>query len=181
VSRRLTLAREREMLAEIRETLRLVPRDEYERWLRDRIGVAGLDQLQAAAQDTQRRVARDSVALGLRDAHWRPDTFGPEVLAGLRRCLAASPCEHAFAGGRPLIAILAARVITCEDCAGRFRGPLVAARRGIAVGDDRLCDFCLTEPADNYFRPVEVAAGPARLVGEMCSECFERAAEGARR
>jgi hypothetical protein len=172
---RLTLADEREMLDEVRRW-KLVPNREYERLLGEQFGTAYLDQLRAAAAETDgRRHALAGGPFRLRHhAAARPVELAPMLMAGVLRCLAASHCEHAPRADRPLVAVLAARVVACDACLDRFRGPIAAADERNASGVDRLCDFCLSEPEDNFFYPTAIPFGPTMVFGDMCRECQGR-------
>lgn len=185
-SRRLTLAEERELNANVIEAvaaLEAMPRAEYERWLRERYGVAKLDQMQAASAET----IRDVLAIGAANPHVYPyyhstnsRAFGALLYAGVVRCSAQSRCEHVADGGRPLTCALAARVIACERCLPRFRGAIIASLRRNVTGQDRLCDLCLREPANDKFRPIIAHYGPVQVGGDVCDECWSLAQEDAR-
>jgi hypothetical protein len=179
--RRLTLAEERAIVAKAREFPRLSPAD-CEELYRELFGIAALEQLKAAAAETERNV----LALGGRPPyiHHQETTsweLGMLLWAGVIRCLKQSACEHATPrGGHPVTAILVARVIACDRCLPRYKGAIVAAHRRNLTGEDRLCDLCLEEPANSSYRPFIAHYGAARVVGDYCDECHALGEEEAR-
>lgn len=178
--RRLTLEQERHIVARARRISRLSPAD-CEELYRELFGIAALDQLRAAAAETE----RDVLALGgmppyLHHQETSSWELGMLLWAGVVRCLKQSACEHATPrGGHPVTAILVARVIACDRCLPRFKGAIVAAHRRNATGADRLCDLCLEEPANNSYRPFIAHYGAAKVAGDYCDACWALGQEDA--
>jgi len=134
---------------------------------------------------------RDQHIAAVRDAHDRTLNlgrlrgFGPErsvlptprlaalILGAVLRCVAGHHCAHASGTPtRPLTLAHAARVATCDDCAPRFRGPLVAADR--RAGTDQECDLCLRDqPPGAPFWPHVLHVGPSILALDVCAACHE--------
>ena len=164
------------MLAELRTLVPDEAAQEEVRQFRERIGVARLDQMWAAAAETADVVERALETGQFERLLLRPSIPRPValvLLAGVLRCLAASHCEHTW-GDRPLVAVLAARVIACDPCLPRYRGALVAQSQRVRAGADQVCDFCLEEqPPGETFRPVLTNYGPVRMFGDMCESCHE--------
>jgi hypothetical protein len=141
VNRPLTITEERQMLAELREHVRTVDQAEYDSAVSDQLGVAALDQLRAATADARNRIPLLKEFLGLKFEHTTSTESGLAVmlLAGTLRCFAGGHCEHAVAGGHPVYALLAARVVGCRGCLLQFRDRIAAADRRSTdrVGDGR--------------------------------------------
>jgi hypothetical protein len=172
--RRLTLDEEREMLAEVRNW-RHVSEEEYRQFLEERIGTARSDQIQAASAEAEKRIAAFAEEAAFPLVEVESFELASMLVAGVLRCLAASSCEHAVRGDRPLVVVLAARVIACDPCLLRFRGAIAASDQRVVAGHDRLCDLCLEEPEDGFFFPTAVAFGPAKVCADVCGSCQRRA------
>ena len=179
MSRRPTLNQERRFLTRLRQTAQEAPQSAIDRILIERLGVAAADQVKAASVEAERVLAPEVQARfdlphkGLVESL----DMKAAVLAALIRCFAGAHCEHALTGGRPLLAFPGARVITCRHCLLRFCRQLAAAddRNARRAGEGRLCDFCLEEPADFWFRTSSVHYGPALVIGDMCLACCQQA------
>jgi hypothetical protein len=176
----LTLVAKRKMLADILNTTRTLPGVDSERLLHEQHGGDWYDQHRATVAEARVVTDRATEVPNTKYANKR-GIYTREgkamVLAAVMRCLAHSRCEHATGGGRPLIAALAARVITCDACFPRFRGAIAAHDHLGAAGTNSMCDFCLEERTS--FHPSLVHFGPVRVIGDMCDECYAAAGDQA--
>ena len=179
--RRQTLEWERAIVAKARRIPRLAPA-ECEALYEELFGVAALDQHRAASAETLQSVrALRGTPPYIHERETTAWPLGMLLYAGVARCLVQSRCEHADPrGGHPVTAVLVARVIACDRCLPRYRGAVAAALGRNASGADRLCDLCLEEPPDNHFRPFVAHYGPAKVVGDVCDECWSLGQEDAR-
>jgi hypothetical protein len=170
----LTLEQEREMLAQLRDDLKLVAPETHEEILKTRNGVAWFDQYKTATAETKKTEPffkpKGRVMVKSRE-------FSAMNLAGVLRCFAAAPCKHASKGDRPLFAFLAARVISCRQCILTFHAELRAQDARVRDGADTVCDYCLREASDFY--ETQIAFGPTTLIGDMCDACWNLAAQKA--
>jgi len=134
--------------------------------------VAYADQVRAAADEAETTLLHKlGPALGLENHVQIPvETALPLVLGGVLRCMAHSHCQHARTGTVPLYAFLAARVIACKRCLGRYTGALVAAEQRNRHGDRR-CDFCLDWSEDGSFTLSGTHFGPVQIFGDACDTC----------
>jgi hypothetical protein len=174
----LSLDRERRMLAAFHAIdWSTIDPDALRRLLREYAGLALADQIDAAGIETGKLIRELGVRIGWKTAESRSLVTVVACIAGVARCLDGHRCQHAARGDRPLTAMLAARVIACDSCLLRFAGAIAASDRRAMNGDDRLCDFCLTEAV--RFRPTVVHLGPCRVVGDMCTRCIGADTEGA--
>lgn len=171
-----TLDQDRRQVSEVLamfETHGAIEWDEWLRMLTERYGVAPVDQLKAASAEAHQRAIIRSERDMQRLPHQttvREPRFQIMLYAGVLRCLANHACEHAVAGLRPLGGMLAARVLTCDECYMRGLFGDVLARHDAAIDDDRVCDVCLVGSQET-FHAFRVAWGPAVLMGDMCPSC----------
>lgn len=143
---------------------------EVQHAVRAMLGVHGADQIEAASAETLMMMAKHE-GEGEKVLARRGDV-APMMIAAVMRCVARHHCEHALDGKRPLVAFLAARVIACERCLLKYERVLAEHDVQVRAGGDLLCDFCLEDQEDGYFRPTIVPYGPARLFGDMCDACY---------
>lgn len=103
-------------------------------------------------------------------SEWATDTTAM-MLAGLSRCYGMR-CEHATATPRPLIVLLAARVITCLPCMPDLLPFMEALDAGILPNEGaRKCDFCLCEADTFYFSRMQF--GMYAITGDACIACHQ--------
>src|SRR5207253_2876816 len=127
-----------------------------------------LDQLQAAARETEEQAGAAGVFLRLvqPDRNWRQMRRGPTdeqqvyLTAALLGCL---PCVHLrWSGPQPVVASLPLRRLDCRRCAQALRAP--------PTDDGDRCDVC-GDRGISWFTPFLVAVGPTLIGGDACPRC----------
>jgi hypothetical protein len=136
--------------------------------------VADRDQADAAARDARRSMDQtyaDLRAIGV-DAQQVELPWDAKALAWrlavagaiTRRIPRDQQCEHAQPGaGRPLVASLTSRWMTCRECAPRL------VPRLALTGDDDHCDVC--DRQATKFSEFSGVIGPLHLTGNICGVC----------
>jgi len=91
------------------------------------------------------------------------------LIAGVFRCEAGTRCQHAKQAANltlPLIAVLGARVLTCQACMPLFAATAADPRH------DNECDLCLTRGHTMFTGFVDTVVSIA-VHGNACDTCAE--------
>lgn len=173
----MTLIEDREFLRE----LEAVPREFWPTAtdIAARRGQALLDQADAARRETSVATRELRGHLGLTHAEQTIPSYLARLrlMGGVLRCMKYHACEHAISeefarAPRPLVAMLAARVISCKkgECLLSFWEELGAADERNRSGEDMVCDLCLDE--FQHFTKVAVPFGGIQVLGDVCDDCL---------
>lgn len=168
----LSLDQERAELARLLADAEVVSAEEYWSLVREKVGVARLDQIRAAEAENEVTLPRIGDFYDMTRSQRMSRDLSVALLAGVQRCLAGHHCKHAERGDRPILVALPARVAACQGCMRRYQGALTASKRDVVTGRDRLCDYCLREPEEPGYRDVVVTFGPYQVGGSMCDACW---------
>lgn len=139
------------------------------------LGVAQLDQMDAAARDVQAAVARiqtlhpqefpDPATVAFATRHVRLDVAA-RIIAAMGDGSRWRTCHHIHdQSTQPAVIMLPARRVTCRSC-------MQQARREPPPQEADRCDMCGSR-GNATFWPIALALGPALVIGDVCKECSD--------